>query len=529
MADDLSSPQTGSGTGASGTGWEVPEESAAAEKPPVTPSPVTPAVNNVSISHPVAPAPTPISTPTPPTPPAPVRPPVSTPIVAPVIPPKPMTPVAPVVPPTTPMPPTPKPESAPKKGGGLAKFVLAILVIVLLLVGVGIGLVYADDKGILETGLASKLSFLPLSSVWGGLSANPSTVAAQIASAWQQKNGVVLTGSFTGSGTSSNTSVVPSSSTSTTTTPATADTAASTAIDPFAQSGTFNFSSYRSNYSLLFDANDSGITIHTEYRIVDGQAFGNQDVNIPGTTPTSTSGSGSATTASTPVWLQLGTAPAISVTSLQTQLGSVLSSASFVGAEKIGSTRTYHFRTTVHGSDISAINSLASLSAWKTSNGPLDVWVDRDSHLPVKLTLGLTRTSDSQKVLFNASVSATATTPILAPENAIDPNAAVDPDAERKADLTSISKALEKYFTAVGSYPVSAAITHLDQTDSVVYKALVPVYLDKMPTDPNTAHYYGYVSDGTTYQLSAVLSNQNDPQGTKSGPVTLFVVKNASH
>lgn len=63
-------------------------------------------------------------------------------------------------------------------------------------------------------------------------------------------------------------------------------------------------------------------------------------------------------------------------------------------------------------------------------------------------------------------------------------------DAQRTTDITEVQKALEKYHAANGTYPSAG-------TDGVGYpltglsSALVPTYLDKIPTAPSgTAYSY---------------------------------------
>jgi hypothetical protein len=90
--------------------------------------------------------------------------------------------------------------------------------------------------------------------------------------------------------------------------------------------------------------------------------------------------------------------------------------------------------------------------------------------------------------------------------------------------LKAIETALLRYKTDhSNSLPVSVAIERLDSSSSVLVQALVPLYLSTMPKDPNTSKYYGYKSDGTTYQLSAVLDNTTDSEGTKSGSLNLYI------
>lgn len=95
-------------------------------------------------------------------------------------------------------------------------------------------------------------------------------------------------------------------------------------------------------------------------------------------------------------------------------------------------------------------------------------------------------------------------------------------DAQRKADLGNIARALEMYYNDHESYPladggrISVEGVGLDwgtefSTDDAIYMKALP----KDPQDPE--HYYCYESDGSYYALYAYLENENDPDYHQPG------------
>lgn len=96
-------------------------------------------------------------------------------------------------------------------------------------------------------------------------------------------------------------------------------------------------------------------------------------------------------------------------------------------------------------------------------------------------------------------------------------------DAKRKEDLANLKTALKAYYTAKQSYPVAA--TTEKTLDSVALKVLVPDYIAALPVDPSSpTYYYGYKSDGTTFELTCILEDTNDPAGITSGTNFLYHV-----
>jgi hypothetical protein len=97
-------------------------------------------------------------------------------------------------------------------------------------------------------------------------------------------------------------------------------------------------------------------------------------------------------------------------------------------------------------------------------------------------------------------------------------------DELRKSDIIKIQQALAKYYSDRSSYPISPVIENLSTATSALSKSLVPLYLDIMPADPFSTHYYGYKSDGKDYELTAVLDDITDPEGMQIGAVFLYKV-----
>ena len=104
-------------------------------------------------------------------------------------------------------------------------------------------------------------------------------------------------------------------------------------------------------------------------------------------------------------------------------------------------------------------------------------------------------------------------------------NSSASRDATRKTDLASISAALKLYHQDNGQYPIAATNERTDSANSVLASALVDKYLSSIPKDPQTPdHYYGYKSDGESFQLSCILENTSDSAGKKVGNLFLYIM-----
>ncbi len=100
-------------------------------------------------------------------------------------------------------------------------------------------------------------------------------------------------------------------------------------------------------------------------------------------------------------------------------------------------------------------------------------------------------------------------------------------DSQRKTDLRAIETALRSYFEAKGKYPnTSGKVIQTRTEGNILLKTLVPTYLSLLPVDPWTdKYYYGYKSDGSSYELTAVLGNNSDVEGTMTGGLNLFIIR----
>ena len=89
-------------------------------------------------------------------------------------------------------------------------------------------------------------------------------------------------------------------------------------------------------------------------------------------------------------------------------------------------------------------------------------------------------------------------------------------DASRKGDLVQVQKALEAYYSDVGSYPtntVSYTIFDANTGNPVSWGTSWSPYMNILPRDPSTSSRYVYVSSGQSYFLYANLERDSrDPQ-----------------
>jgi len=102
-------------------------------------------------------------------------------------------------------------------------------------------------------------------------------------------------------------------------------------------------------------------------------------------------------------------------------------------------------------------------------------------------------------------------------------------DASRKDDLQKIAQMLASYKEDNGVYPVAAKLIKLEE-DTKFQDSLTPYLPLGITTwgyqDPLwPANYYGYQSvDGANFELSAVLQNANDEEGTQKGNLFLYIL-----
>ncbi len=100
-------------------------------------------------------------------------------------------------------------------------------------------------------------------------------------------------------------------------------------------------------------------------------------------------------------------------------------------------------------------------------------------------------------------------------------------DEQRKRDLNILNQALQNYYREKGVYP--KAETKLKIEESEEFRQMLESYLpegqDWNFADPRYPDfYYGYISDGENYELSARLENQNDEEGVSVGGIVLYFV-----
>lgn len=101
-------------------------------------------------------------------------------------------------------------------------------------------------------------------------------------------------------------------------------------------------------------------------------------------------------------------------------------------------------------------------------------------------------------------------------------------DQARKSDLENIQQALKRYFVDKGSFPsTNGSLVKTSDSESILAKALVPTYLEKLPDDPLAPKdFYGYKSDGASYELTCILEDTSDPAGFKNGDLYLYKITN---
>ena len=79
-------------------------------------------------------------------------------------------------------------------------------------------------------------------------------------------------------------------------------------------------------------------------------------------------------------------------------------------------------------------------------------------------------------------------------------------DTKRKADIGTIRKALHSY-SALNNNTYPVATCSVNSSCTALFNALVPTYLAVLPSDPISGTYYSYVSTGTSFTVSAILSD----------------------
>ncbi|MFA6493115.1 MAG: hypothetical protein WCV58_03195 [Patescibacteria group bacterium] len=148
------------------------------------------------------------------------------------------------------------------------------------------------------------------------------------------------------------------------------------------------------------------------------------------------------------------------------------------------------------------------------------------------ITLGGLFKGSTPEVTVSPKVSPAISSilPSTSPEESSSPTTTTNVNDEtRKADLLKIKNALKEYYDSQNSYPVSATATKTSDSSSVLAEALVPAYLTNLPDDPAAPQfYYGYKSDGKTFELTASLENMADTSGVGMGGYNIYKVTDSS-
>lgn len=222
-----------------------------------------------------------------------------------------------------------------------------------------------------------------------------------------------------------------------------------------------------------------------------------------------------------------------------------------VGYDQLGPVRAAHYQLTLDTTKLLAAtdgsSSLSALSTGLTEPAPIkaDIWLGVHDMLPYKMQFSL---GDSSKDLF-----ALAYTANLTQYNGVAAVPAPDPslinaqgignidvanldstlqekarDAQRKTDLRSMKSALMLYKTDHGKYPSSdGKVVKTNDAKNVLQDLVSKGYLSKLPVDPNDPKtWYGYKSDGTTFELWGALEDKTDPDGQQQGAYFIFKLTN---
>jgi len=101
-------------------------------------------------------------------------------------------------------------------------------------------------------------------------------------------------------------------------------------------------------------------------------------------------------------------------------------------------------------------------------------------------------------------------------------------DSVKKNDLYIISKALQIYRQKNGSYPISNETEKINKSSaptSQLYNTLVGEYLYAFPFDQEESKFYEYTSNGSYYEISAVLKNVTDPECVLEKDICVYRIR----
>jgi len=98
-------------------------------------------------------------------------------------------------------------------------------------------------------------------------------------------------------------------------------------------------------------------------------------------------------------------------------------------------------------------------------------------------------------------------------------------DEQRVSDLDSISLMLWHCKEQRGNYPISNLVINLNKNDNIISEIKSVNAGEEIPKDPSEKYFYGYKSDGETYELSAVLENRSDARCETEGNFCFYRFK----
>ena len=81
-------------------------------------------------------------------------------------------------------------------------------------------------------------------------------------------------------------------------------------------------------------------------------------------------------------------------------------------------------------------------------------------------------------------------------------------NAKRMSDARTLKSILEQYYNDNGTYPVTSGDEKI-LSESSIGEALIPDYLEELPSDPNPEYYYGYQSLGEQFKLTFLIEKEN--------------------
>ncbi|MCG2693695.1 type II secretion system protein GspG [Candidatus Parcubacteria bacterium] len=104
-------------------------------------------------------------------------------------------------------------------------------------------------------------------------------------------------------------------------------------------------------------------------------------------------------------------------------------------------------------------------------------------------------------------------------------------DNRRIKDIDRLSEAVESYMNDHdGQFPVANEVEKISDEESNVFKTLkAGNYLEKPLKDPApNKYYYGYISHGYEYELTAALENKTSGKCEISGNLCLYKIRGTS-